>query len=75
MYKVTLNITLARGIGFLQEVLFGMKTVQMYRAEEQVEQRYQGYTDEGFYRRKKINKYDAILFSFISGIASSRSRL
>ncbi|MEZ9359112.1 ABC transporter ATP-binding protein [Vibrio cyclitrophicus] len=69
LYKVTRS-TLARGIGFLQEVLFGMKTVQMYRAEEQVEKRYQGYTDEFLRAQKKINKYDAILFSFISGITS-----
>lgn len=69
LYKVTRS-SLARGIGFLQEVLFGMKTVQMYRAEGQVEQRYQGYTDEFLRAQKKINKYDAILFSFISGITS-----
>ncbi|CAH6837984.1 ABC transporter permease [Vibrio chagasii] len=69
LYKVTRS-SLAQGIGFLQEVLFGMKTVQMYRAEEQVEQRYQGYTDEFLRAQKKINKYDAILFSFISGITS-----
>ncbi|WP_299693144.1 ABC transporter ATP-binding protein [uncultured Vibrio sp.] len=69
LYKVTRS-SLARGIGFLQEVLFGMKTVQMYRAEEQVEQRYQGYTDEFLRAQKKINKYDAILFSFISGVTS-----
>ncbi|MEZ8962088.1 ABC transporter ATP-binding protein [Vibrio cyclitrophicus] len=69
LYKVTRS-TLARGIGFLQEVLFGMKTVQMYRAEEQVEKRYQGYTDQFLRAQKKINKYDAILFSFISGITS-----
>ncbi|MCG9674719.1 ABC transporter ATP-binding protein/permease [Vibrio chagasii] len=69
LYKVTRS-SLAQGIGFLQEVLFGMKTVQMYRAEAQVEQRYQGYTDEFLRAQKKINKYDAILFSFISGITS-----
>ncbi|KZX68636.1 ABC transporter permease [Vibrio sp. HI00D65] len=69
LYNITRS-SLAQGIGFLQEVLFGMKTVQMYRAEEQVEQRYQGYTDEFLRAQKKINKYDAILFSFISGITS-----
>ena len=69
LYKITRS-SLAQGIGFLQEVLFGMKTVQMYRAEEQVKQRYQGYTDEFLRAQKKINKYDAILFSFISGITS-----
>ncbi|WP_264875751.1 ABC transporter ATP-binding protein [Vibrio agarivorans] len=62
--------TLARGVGYLQEALLGMKTVQFYRAEEQVEIKYQGFTNEFLRAQKKVNKYDAILFSFISGITS-----
>ncbi|MGR5167380.1 ABC transporter ATP-binding protein [Vibrio astriarenae] len=62
--------TLARGVGYLQEALLGMKTVQFYRAEEQVETKYQGFTNEFLRAQKKVNKYDAILFSFISGITS-----
>ncbi|MFA0088068.1 ABC transporter ATP-binding protein [Vibrio sp. 10N.261.51.F12] len=69
MHKITRS-ALARGIGFLQEVLLGMNTVQMYRAEEQVEKKYKGYIDEFLTAQKKINKYDAVLFSFISGITS-----
>ncbi|RTZ17274.1 ABC transporter ATP-binding protein [Vibrio aquaticus] len=69
LYLLTRS-ALARGVGFLQEVLFGMKTVQMYRAEEQVEEKFKSYTDEFLHAQKKINKYDAILFSFISGITS-----
>ncbi|WP_394240933.1 ABC transporter ATP-binding protein [Vibrio astriarenae] len=61
---------LARGVGYLQEALLGMKTVQFYRAESQVEQKYQGFTNEFLRAQKKVNKYDAILFSFISGITS-----
>ncbi|TFH89646.1 ABC transporter ATP-binding protein [Vibrio ouci] len=69
LYLLTRS-ALARGVGFLQEVLFGMKTVQMYRAEIQVEEKFKSYTDEFLHAQKKINKYDAILFSFISGITS-----
>ncbi|GLS90592.1 long-chain-fatty-acid--CoA ligase [Psychromonas marina] len=62
--------SLARGIGFLQEVLLGVKTVQFYRAEEQVEQKYKNFNDEFLTAQKKANKYDAVLFAFISGITS-----
>ena len=62
--------TLARGIGFLQEALLGVKTVQLYRAEEQVEHKYKGFTDEFLKAQMKANKYDAILFAFISGVTS-----
>ncbi len=69
MHLVTRS-SLGKGIGYLQEVLLGIKTVQLYRAEEQVEAKYKGYTDEFLRAQKKINKYDAILFSSISGITS-----
>ncbi len=69
LYQVTRS-TLARSIGFLQEVLLGVKTIQLYRAEEEVEDRYKGYTDELLKAQKKVNKYDAILFAFISGVTS-----
>ena len=62
--------SLARGIGFLQEVLLGVKTVQFYRAEEQVERKYKTFNDEFLKAQKKANKYDAILFAFISGVTS-----
>lgn len=69
MYRITRS-TLARGIGFLQEALLGVKTVQLYRAEEQVERKYKGFTDEFLIAQMKANKYDAILFAFISGVTS-----
>ena len=69
MYRITRS-TLARGSGFLQEALLGVKTVQLYRAEEQVEHKYKGFTDEFLAAQMKANKYDAILFAFISGVTS-----
>jgi len=62
--------TLARGIGYLQEALLGVKTVQFYRAEEQVERNYKVFNDKFLKAQKKANKYDAILFAFISGVTS-----
>jgi len=69
MYRITRS-TLARGSGFLQEALLGVKTVQLYRAEEQVERKYKGFTDDFLKAQMKANKYDAILFAFISGVTS-----
>jgi ATP-binding cassette subfamily B protein len=68
-YQITRS-ALARGIGYLQEALLGVKTVQLYRAEQEVETKYKGFTDEFLRAQKKANKYDAILFAFISGITS-----
>jgi ATP-binding cassette subfamily B protein len=69
MYRITRS-TLARGSGFLQEVLLGVNTVQLYRAEEQVERKYAGFIDDFLKAQMKANKYDAILFAFISGVTS-----
>ncbi|MGR5286531.1 ABC transporter ATP-binding protein [Vibrio maritimus] len=69
MHQITRS-ALARGIGYLQEVLLGVKTVQLYRAEQEVEAKYQSYTDEFLAAQMKVNKYDAILFAFISGVTS-----
>ncbi|MFT6924548.1 MAG: ATP-binding cassette subfamily B multidrug efflux pump [Psychromonas sp.] len=69
MYSITRS-SLAKGTGFLQECLLGVKTVQLYGAEEEVEAKYQGYTDEFLRAQLKTNKYDATLFSIITGITS-----
>ena len=69
MYAITRS-SLAKGTGFLQECLFGVKTVQLYGAEEEVESKYHGYTEEFLRAQLKTNKYDASLFSIITGITS-----
>lgn len=69
MYQVTRK-SLAQGIGYLQEAILGVKTVQFYRAEQEVEGKYKRFTDEFLKAQKKVNKYDAILFAFISGVTS-----
>lgn len=69
MYRITRS-AMARGIGFLQEALLGVKTVQLYRAEEEVERTYKSFTTEFLIAQKEANKYDAVLFAFISGVTS-----
>ncbi|MFT6985270.1 MAG: ATP-binding cassette subfamily B multidrug efflux pump [Psychromonas sp.] len=69
MYSITRS-SLAKGTGFLQECLLGVKTVQLYGAEEEVESKYHGYTENFLRAQLKTNKYDATLFSIITGITS-----
>ena len=61
---------LAVGTGYLQECLQGIKTVQLYGAEGETQARYQGYTDDFLRAQLKTNKYDAVLFSIITGITT-----
>lgn len=69
MYQITRS-SLARGTGYLQECLLGIKTVQLYRAEQEVEKKYLKYTSEFLNAQIKTNKYDAALFSIITGVTS-----
>ncbi|MFT6275532.1 MAG: ATP-binding cassette subfamily B protein [Halioglobus sp.] len=64
------RIVLSQGTGYLQECLSGIKTVQLYNAEEDVQQRYGKYT-RGFYEaQSKSNLYDSALYSIIEGITT-----
>lgn len=69
MYVIT-RTALAKGTGYLQECLLGVKTVQLYGAEQEVEEKYLGYTTEFMRAQLKTNKYDAALFSIITGVTS-----
>lgn len=61
---------LSLGTGYLQECLQGMKTVQLYGAENEVERRYQKYTRAFFETQSRSNLYDAGLFAIIEGITT-----
>ncbi|MFK8049125.1 MAG: ABC transporter ATP-binding protein [Halioglobus sp.] len=64
------RIVLSQGTGYLQECLSGIKTVQLYNAEEDVQRRYGKYT-LGFYdAQSKSNLYDSALYSIIEGITT-----
>lgn len=62
--------SLAKGTGFLQECLLGVKTVQLYGAEQEVENKYREHTTDFMQAQLKTNKYDAVLYSLITGITS-----
>ncbi|WP_317928497.1 ABC transporter ATP-binding protein [Halioxenophilus sp. WMMB6] len=64
------RVVLSQGTGYLQECLNGIKTVQLYSAEEEVQGRYGSYT-QGFFRaQSRSNFYDAALFAIIEGITT-----
>jgi len=69
MYTITRS-SLAKSTGFLQECLIGVKTVQLYGAQTEVEAKYHRYTKDFLRAQLKTNKYDASLFSVITGITS-----
>ncbi len=68
-YYIT-RYSLAKGTGFLQECLLGVKTVQLYGAEQEVEDQYREHTTDFLRAQLKTNKYDATLYSLITGITS-----
>ncbi len=64
------RIVLSQGTGYLQECLNGIKTVQLYSAEDQVQQKY-GESTQGFYdAQSRSNFYDSALFALIEGITT-----
>ncbi len=69
LYVIT-RMSLAKGTGFLQECLLGVKTVQLYGAEQEVEVQYKTHTTDFMRAQLKTNKYDATLFSLITGITT-----
>ena len=69
LYLVTRS-SLALGTGYLQECLLGVKTVQLYGAEQEVESHYKVHTTNFLRAQLKTNKYDAALFSLITGITT-----
>jgi len=64
------RIVLSQGTGYLQECLSGIKTVQLYNAEAEVQKRYASYTDEFREAQSKSNLYDSALYSIIEGITT-----
>lgn len=62
--------TLASATAFLQECLNGVKTVQLYAAEEKVLKRFDKKNKKFFKAQCKSNIYDATLFSVIDGLTS-----
>lgn len=61
---------LSQGTGYLQEVLNGIKTIQLYSAESEVQNNYTKFTQGFFKAQSRSNRFDAILFSCVEGITT-----
>jgi ATP-binding cassette subfamily B protein len=61
---------LSQGTGYLQECLNGIKTVQLYSAEIEVQENYQRYTRGFEQAQARSNLYDAALYSIIEGVTT-----
>ena len=64
------RVVLSQGTGYLQECLMGIKTVQLYNAETDVQLHYGTYTEEFCQAQSKSNLYDSALYSIIEGITT-----
>lgn len=61
---------LSEATGYLQEVLGGMKTIQLYGAEQRVIRRFEEKNHRYLQAQNISNFYDALLFSLVEGIST-----
>jgi ATP-binding cassette subfamily B protein len=71
----TSRSSLAKSAAFLQEALNGMKTIQLYSAEEKVLNKYDGLNKEYSDAQNNSNIYDSFLYSIVEGITSAATAL
>ncbi|MDH4121086.1 MAG: ABC transporter ATP-binding protein/permease [Deltaproteobacteria bacterium] len=64
------RFALSEATGYLQECLNGMKTVQLFAAENLVLQKFTEKNHQFLHAQNKSNWYDALLFSLVEGITS-----
>ena len=64
------RVVLSQGAGYLQECLNGIKTVQLYSAEDPVQRKYRGYNQGFFKAQSRSNFYDSALFAVIEGVTT-----
>lgn len=67
--------SLARSAAYLQETLYGMKTIQLYAAEDTVFNKYDRLNKEYSDAQNRSNVYDAALYSVVEGITSIATAL
>lgn len=61
---------LAEATGYLQEVLSGIKTVQLYNAEQLAIRRFERRNRAFLDAQTNANAYDALLFSLVEGVTT-----
>lgn len=71
----TSRTSLAKSAAYLQEALTGMKTVQLFAAEEKVLNKYDDLNKQFCDAQNKSNVYDSFLYSIVEGITSVATAL
>ncbi|MGQ1891022.1 ABC transporter ATP-binding protein [Thermophagus sp. OGC60D27] len=66
---------LAKSAAYLQESLNGMKTIQLYNAEEEAWEKYNRLNKDYCNAQNRSNVYDSALFSIVEGITSIATAL
>ncbi|HZH73428.1 MAG TPA: ABC transporter ATP-binding protein [Mariniphaga sp.] len=67
--------SLAKSAAYLQESLNGMKTIQLYTAEEKVLNKYDNLNKQFSDAQNKSNIYDSFLYSIVEGITGIATAL
>ncbi len=67
--------SLARSAAYLQEALNGVKTIQMYAAEEESFRKYNQLNQQYCDAQNRSNVYDSSLYSIVDGITSIATAL
>lgn len=67
--------SLAKSAAYLQEALYGMKTIQLYAAENTTFDKYDGLNKQYCNAQNRSNVYDAALYSIVEGITSIATAL
>ncbi|MGQ7870836.1 ABC transporter ATP-binding protein [Sunxiuqinia sp. sy24] len=67
--------SLAKSAAYLQEALNGMKTIQLYAAENEAWEKYDALNKQYCDAQNKSNVYDSALYSLVEGITSVATAL
>jgi ATP-binding cassette subfamily B multidrug efflux pump len=71
----TTRTSLAKSAAYLQEALNGMKTIQLFAAEDKVLNKYDNLNKEFSDAQNKSNIYDSFLYSIVEGITAVATAL
>jgi len=71
----TSRTSLAKSAAYLQESLNGMKTIQLFSAEEKVLKKYDDLNKQFSDAQNKSNIYDSFLYSIVEGITALATAL
>ena len=71
----TTRTSLAKSAAYLQEALNGMKTIQLFVAEDKVLKKYDNLNKEFSDAQNKSNIYDSFLYSIVEGITAVATAL